>query len=533
MNNQMKKNILLVLVFGLSFYTAQSQEMSDAIRYGQTQLHGTARFTAMSGAFGALGGDLSATSVNPAGSAIFNNNQFAFTMGNYGTQNNSTYFGTSTSAINNAFNLNQAGGVFVFKNGDSNSDWKTFTLAINYESTNNYNNTLFSAGTSPINSVANYFLSYANNGNNGNPVPLEYVTRQENESIADLYNYLGDKLPNQQNPKLSGFDAQQAMLAYYGQGYIIDAEDLNNPNSKYISKVRSGGNYQQENSVYSNGYNGKLVFNTALQYQDKIYFGANLNSHFTNYTQNSNFYESNNNPLDKNYAVKSLSFSNNLHTHGSGFSFQVGTIAKITNQIRLGLTYESPTWYTLQEEFSQKLSSVSSSTINTLPADIADPDKINYYSPYDLRTPGSFTASAAYVFGKSGLISIDYKYKDYSTTKYSPENDPLFKVQNNIMRNSLGSANEIRIGAEYKIKNFRLRGGYRFEGSPYNTVATQGDLNSFSGGLGYNFGFVKLDLAYAHSQNSSQQQFFSQGFTESAKFNTYKNNITMTFILEM
>jgi hypothetical protein len=500
----MKKNLLL-LVVGLSFSMVHSQEISDAIRYGQTELHGTARFTAMSGAFGALGGDLSATNVNPASSAVFMNNQFAFTMGNYATKNNSNYFGTNTSATNNSFDLNQAGGVFVFKNGNPNSDWKKFSLAINYENTNNYDNAAFSAGTSPVNSVANYFISYANG------VPLNLL---QNSKYADL-----------------NHGAQQAFLGY--QGYIINPVTETPNNSSYTSNVRSGGNYYQENSISSNGYNGKLTFNSGLQYKDKIYFGINLNSHFTDYVQNTNFYESNNNPLDLNYEVRNLNFSNNLHTYGAGFSFQVGAIAKVTNEIRLGLAYESPTWYNLQDEFSQRLSSVSSNTVEVLPPDVVDPLVINYYAPYDLRTPGSFTASAAYIFGKSGLISIDYKYKDYSSSQFSPTNDTYYRGLNSAMHNSLGVSNEIRVGAEYKIENFKLRGGYRFEGSPYNDSTTISDLNSFSGGLGYNFGFIKLDLAYVHAQSSSQQQFFSQGFTESAHINTYKNNFTMTVLFEM
>lgn len=500
----MKKKLIL-LAIGLSFSLAQSQEITDAIRYSQPELHGTARFTSMSGAFGALGGDLSATNVNPAGSAVFMNNQFAFTMGNYATKNNSNYFGTTTSASDNSFDLNQAGGVFVFKNRNPNSDWKKFSMAINYENTNNYDNAAFSAGTSPVNSAANYFISYANG------VPLSVL---ENSKYANL-----------------NHGAQQAFLGY--QGYIINPLTNTPNNSLYTSNVRSGGNYYQENSTYSNGYNGKLIFNTALQFKDKIYFGVNLNSHFTDYVQNSNFYESNSNPQDLNYKVRSLNFSNNLHTYGAGFSFQVGAIAKITNEIRLGFAYESPTWYNLQDEFSQRLSSVSSNIVDVLPPDVVDPLVINYYAPYDLRTPGSLTGSIAYIFGKSGLISLDYKYKDYSCTEFSPENDPYYRGLNSTMHNTLGVSNEVRVGAEYKIENFRLRGGYRFEGSPYKDSVTIGDLNSFSGGLGYSFGSIKLDLAYVYAHSTSQQQFFSQGFTERARIDTYKNNFTMTLLFEM
>ena len=69
------KKILFLLITGLTASVSHSQEISDAVRYAQDNLTGTARFRAMNGAFGAVGGDISAISVNPAGSAIFNNNQ--------------------------------------------------------------------------------------------------------------------------------------------------------------------------------------------------------------------------------------------------------------------------------------------------------------------------------------------------------------------------------------------------------------------------------------------------------------------------
>lgn len=500
----MKKNLLLLLAVGLTFSTVHSQEMKDAMRYAQSELQGTARFTAMSGAFGALGADLSSININPAGSAVFNNNQFATTMGFYDTENNSNYFGTSTSASDNSFDLNQAGGVFVFKTGNPNNDLKKFSMSINYEKTNNFDNSLFSAGVSPINSIDGYFISHANG------VPLSLL---KNSNYVDL-----------------DHGSQQAFLGY--QGYIINPVADVNTNTLYTSNVRAGGNYYQENSVYSHGYNGKLIFNSAVQIKDFLYIGLNLNSHFTDYVQNTNFYEANNNPEDINYRVRNLSFSNSLHTYGAGFSFQMGAIAKLTNEIRMGFAYESPTWYNLQDDLLQTLTAVRSNNVNDKPKDVVAPLG-SVYLPYDLRTPGSLTGSIAYVFGKTGLISLDYKYKDYSCTEFSPENDPYFRGLNNEMHNTLGSSNEIRVGGEYRIHNLKLRGGYRFESSPYNDSVTIGDLNSFSGGLGYNFGPIKLDFSYVHTHSTSQEQFFSQGFTEHAKINTNKNNFTMTFTFEM
>ena len=67
-------NKLLMLGIGLiSSSIILAQDVTDAVRYSIDEIQGTARFRAMSGAFGALGGDMSAVNINPAGSAIFNN----------------------------------------------------------------------------------------------------------------------------------------------------------------------------------------------------------------------------------------------------------------------------------------------------------------------------------------------------------------------------------------------------------------------------------------------------------------------------
>lgn len=501
----MKKYIFLLFA-GFTFSAAQSQEIIDAVRYAQDNLSGTARFRAMGGAFGALGGDLSSINVNPAGSAVFSNNQIAVTLSSFNAKNNSNYFGTNTSISDNSFDLNQTGGVFVFKNQNSNNNWKKISFSINYENTNNFDNSIFSAGVNPTNSVDGYFLSYANG------VPL---------SVLDNSNY--GELDN---------GGQQAFLGY--QAYIINPVDNTNPNnSQYVSNVTSGGNYYQENGIYTNGYNGKLSFNMATSYQDKLYFGINLNSHFTDFYRSTSFYERNNNPLSLDYTVKNLRFDNNLYTYGTGFSFQIGVIGKITSNTRLGLAYESPTWYNLSDEFSQNLAAVSANSGGQLPADVVDPQLVNYYAPYKLQTPSKFTGSFAQIFGKTGLISIDYSIKNYGNTKFQPKNDVYYRGLNSEMNNILSTSGELRIGAEYKIKEWSLRGGYRFEEGPYKNSNTIGDLNSFSGGVGYNFGVFKLDVAYAYAERNSQQGFFTQGFTDGAKINTKNNNVSMTLLFEL
>ena len=527
----MKKNISLAILLALSCTISQSQEIKDALRYSQDNITGTARFRAMSGAFGALGGDLSAVGINPAGSAIFANNQVGFTVSNSSKKNESNYFGTKTTENNNSFDLNQAGGVFVFQNQDPGSNWKKVAIAVNFENTNNFNNSLFSAGTNPTNSFGSYFLSYANTGNNGAPVPQEFVNTRQGESIGSLYSFLGTNLPNNQFPQLNGFAAQQAMLGY--QGFILNAVDGNNNNSSYTSNIAGGGNYYQENTIVNSGYSGKLSFNASTSYKDKLYVGLNLNSHFIDLRQSSIFYEENSNTLDSNYKVTQLQFNNDLYTYGSGFSFQLGAIAKVSNELRAGLTYESSTWYRVNDELSQRLIAVSSNNAGSLNSDVVDPNYTNIYAPYKLQTPSKVTGSLAYVFGKVGLISIDYAIKDYGNTKFKPNSDPYFNSLNAQMTNTLQNASELRIGAEYKIEQLSLRGGYRYEQSPYQNKTTIGDLTGYSGGLGYNFGSTKLDLSYAYAKRDSQQAFFSQGFTDGAKINAINNTVSLSLLFEL
>ena len=154
------KKLIAIILFSTALNSIYAQDIYDAIRFAQTDLNGTARFKAMGGAFGAVGGDFSSLNVNPAGSLIFANNQVGVTLSNFNTCNESNYFGKTTSNNKNSLDINQAGAVFTFINQDKKSDWRKFAFSINYENAKNLDNNIFSAGTNPINSVGNYFLSY-------------------------------------------------------------------------------------------------------------------------------------------------------------------------------------------------------------------------------------------------------------------------------------------------------------------------------------------------------------------------------------
>ncbi|MDT0646152.1 outer membrane protein transport protein [Zunongwangia sp. F260] len=490
----MKKLLLTVCIGLLSLSYAAGQTTADAYRYSSEELTGTARYRAMSGAFGALGGDLSALSTNPAGSAVFLNSFATVTLDHRNSENAVNYYNGLTTSERSDFNFSQAGGVLVFQGNDDNP-WRKFTLGINFSETNNFDDNFIARGTSNA-SIDEYFLGYAEG------LPLDLLENRD-------YSYLGE---------IEGYGAQQAFLGY--QGYIIDPVSTDLDNTSYTSAIAEGS-FSQNYAMASTGMNGKLSFNFATQYQDFLYLGLNLNSHFLNYESSSIFTESNNNSGSNTSYVE---FENNLSTTGDGFSFQLGAIAKVNNSVRLGASYESPTWYNIREEGMQYLETDNDVEGTT----VVNPDVLNVYPDYTLKTPGKYTGSLAVLFGGSGLVSFDYSYKDYTTMEFQPTNDPDFGIQNQDIANNFQAASSYRLGGEYRIQGWSLRGGYRFEESPYKNDSTLGEVTGYSGGLGYNFGSVKLDLAYNLTDYTESREFYNVGFTNTANIERDISNFVIS-----
>ena len=97
-----KKIILFLFLFPS---IVNSQSLNDFIRVSMDNTVGSARFQSMGGAFGALGGDLSAININPAGSAVYNNNEFGITFSNNEKTTKSSYFSNIEIALVEIFML--------------------------------------------------------------------------------------------------------------------------------------------------------------------------------------------------------------------------------------------------------------------------------------------------------------------------------------------------------------------------------------------------------------------------------------------
>lgn len=502
----MKRSIILVIVltFAQNF---SAQSIVDALRYSTDGLHGTARFSGMGGAFGALGGDLSAIQLNPAGSAVFLNSTASVTLSMHDKKNETNYFNTSNRNHNSDLNFNQAGVVFVFNNYEEDSFWRKFSLGLNFDVKNNFDDGYFVSGQS-MNSIDSYFLGFAQG------VQLNLLELQSGETISSLYRFLGENF---------GFGAQQAFLGY--QSFIIDPMNFDNPNNtQYISNV-APGTYNQEYGLASSGYNAKATLNIGMQIKDNLFLGVNFNSHTIDYRESTLFYEQNTNPDSY---INEIGFRNNLAVLGDGFSAQIGLISRISDFFRVGVSYDTPTWLTISEETTQRITTIRTEDEQQITTTVR-PNIINIYEDYTLKTPGKITGSVAYIFEGNGLISVDYSYKDYSNIRFRPSGIAAFNTENNKINSSLKAASSIRIGGEYRISQISLRGGLQFEESPYNDTEIMGDLKGFSLGFGYNFGSFRVDLAYARTEQQRKQQFYTNSaFANASSIKSTDNYFALT-----
>ena len=507
----MKKILLIAVLATASIASAQS--VADALRLSTSDITGTARFRAMGGAFGALGGDLSAIGINPASSAVFAKSTVSFSLASDTSNNQTTYFDTTTDTRDASLDVNQAGGVFIIDTS-ADSKWNKITLGFNYDRAENFDDRFIASGSTDT-SISSYFSEFAQG------VPLDLLQTLEGESVSDLYQFLGEN---------EGFGAQQALLGF--QSFIIDPVDGSDvSNTSYV--VNTGeGPFDQDYFFSSNGFNGKSSFNIGAQYNENLYFGLNLNSHFFDYDQSTVLFEESDSFSEGETSIREVRFENTLNTLGGGFSFQAGFIGKIQKNVRLGLSYDSPTWYDISEQGTQRIRTVAEDALGEFTTTV-DPQVINIFEDYQVRTPEKYTGSLAYLFGKQGLLSFDYSYTDFSNLSFRSQNDPFFQLQNAAIDELLTGASTYRLGGEYRKSYWSFRGGYRLQESPYQDETTLGDLTGFSLGLGYDFGRSKLDIAYDRSQQDRNQSLFTTGLTSAANIDNINTTVVATYTIKL
>lgn len=462
-----------------------AQNETDALRYSQTSPTGTARFAALGGAFGALGSDFTTLSFNPAGIGFYRSSELTFTPAIYNSSSTANYLGTSKKDSKLNFNFGNIGMVrtWIRNKEGSTYGWLNFNLGIGYNRLNSFQNRLNIEGRNFSNSRADAFANQANGTN---------------------YNNLGNEYP---------FDVNLAW-----QTYMIDTSS--NSTNTYVTPMGNYGQLQKLQAT-TRGSLGETVIAFGANYSNRLYLGATIGIPNVRYRQE-NIYEENDD-LDTIPQFSSMKYTEQLRTSGSGVNFKIGAIYRITDWVRIGAAFHTPTYYTLTDNWA---SDMTSKVYNT---DFSASSPIGSFQ-YSLTTPLRAIGSVGFIAGQAGLVSVDYEYVNYSTAKLNSSNYN-FSAENKRVNERYHATGNIRIGTEWRYKIFSARAGYAIFGSPYSK-SFRIDNSTASLGAGIRTRGFFVDAAYLLniSNNNRYNLYMLDNSTPvSAEVNNLAGSFMVTF----
>ncbi len=440
----------------MPFYI-NGQNIDDVYKISSVNYQGTAKSAAMGNAMGAVGEDISAISINPAGLGLYRKTSFAFTPSLLTTYTKSEYFGNMEHDSKTCLKINNIGYVKTNKSNNIKVNW---TFAMN--KTNDFNNRIYVNGYNPNNSLIDAYFA---------------------EIIAnDIYN--------------------ETQLSEYSPSYIYPVWetylfDFNNDGS-LTAYVPEGG-LKQLKGVNSWGGTNEWTFGSSINISDKIFLGISINMPNVNSRKITDYEEI----FEDGGNTYSWWQQETLYTTGWGFNGKFGLIVHPSRWLRLGAAFHTPTVYSLTDRWRTETSSWESTFI-------VPTTQFNY----TLQTPWMLNGSAAFIFGNLGMISVDYEYVDYKSIKlYAPYYD--YSSYNETLKNTFHSSMNLRFGTEWRYHNMCFRGGYSFYGSPYGIIPTDGfynkhNRNSFSCGFGFTQHAFTFDFAYVYTFQNQEYNLYSQ-----------------------
>ena len=467
----MKRYIFLVTSVSMITAAVTAQNVVDAVRYANSEISGTARYRSMAGAFGALGGDPSCMSDNPAGLAIYRGTSlFSLTP-------HMSYTGTETM------------GTEKMKNSDSSFGLSNF------------------AWVGSFRTIASDHLVNFNLG-------ISIDRRMENNSKFDItldepHGSFGNYLTNQANHYLGGTllpgsafdwnnDYTQApflsMLAW--NSYAID---IAQPDDHSVIDPMAGSPVYQRLFTRETTRLDNYNFSAAMNFDDIFYVGATLKVTDFSSIIETEFDED----YDYEYNGSYIAYDNRFESKGSGVGLNVGVLWAPIDNLRIGAAVHTPTMTTIDEYYD--------GSMITDDERVYDWESFNDEWRFDFSTPWEYQFSAALILGRKGLLSVEYDMRDFSSIEYSHNRsygltDSYFYSTNDAISQTLTQQHTFKIGGEYRITdNISARAGYAFSTSPYNDDALNGTISADMHNITY------YSTTKPNFQTLGDQQYFSLG----------------------
>ena len=520
----MKKLYITLLLCGASLM-ASAQGTFDVLKMSETQLNGTSRYMSMAGAFGALGGDVSAISQNPGGIGVYRKSDISVTM-NLNFLSSKTPGGDKLT--DTKFWFNNVGYVGSMK---IDSDFfKHFNWGFSFNRINSFKRR-YQGGYNVNNSLTNKIAQNLTNGN-------------WTEEDLSVDNYSGNIYYDSNAPWLG-------ILAY--QSYLLNPNSDGSLQGLATNGTTGSANYYVDEKGHTDEYNITLGGN----FKNTVYWGINFgitDLDFDSYQyygedlDNAMIYDYRFNDGSTTLGYAGYDFQSYQETRGTGYNFKMGVIVRPINQLRIGAAFHTPTYYDMKDLY--KVQSGFDLQVNgddNLFQGNTETGEEGYYDEYryTIKTPWRFIGSLAVVPSSKGMISMDYEYVGANTMRCGDEGGCNYADTEQKIKDQLQASHILRVGAEYRAtQNLSIRAGYSYQTSPVKD-AVKGVSNNnvdvvssnymyqydksnqyITCGLGYRYKSFYADAAYVHQTRTSQYHAYPGEQGEEVKDN--KNKIALT-----
>jgi hypothetical protein len=480
----MKKGFLIITGVLLMSIFGFAQNETDALRYSYLVHGGTARFTSMAGAFGALGGDFSTIATNPAGLGVYRRQievsfSPAFDLHNV----ESLFYGNRIDDSKNNLNIGSLG--LVYSAPLKGRDWKSFTFGVGINQLANFNKRQTIEGSNSHSSLMTDFLNRAN--------------RQG--SVANLSDYS------------TGLAWDTWLLGQDDNGFFIDLDN---------NFFNNGGSVFQRQRVISSGYLNEFSMAVAGNYKDRLFIGATVGIPIIKYNETTTFFEEYEKGPDD--IFNSLNYNTSLAVTGTGINLKIGAILRLSDMVRVGASFHTPTLFSIEEIYDAEMMS----DLNLNNPDYtrsAKPEKRGL-SRFELSTPLKASASLGLVFGTAGLLSLEYEYVNFAGTKLRSD-DYTFANENTVISQTFTKQHNLKVGGEVNLFPLVLRGGLGYYPSPLNNGQVS-DQMIVSAGIGFRSQNYFLDFGFSRSVLDNDFYIYDSQFVNAAKLGNSNQRFIVT-----
>lgn len=481
----MKKYLFILCIIASGKVFAQLPE--DAIKYSWYPQSGSARSLAIGGAMGSLGGDISATFVNPAGLGFYKTQEFVFTPAFSMNKNKADFRGTALNDKRNSFSIGTTG--LIFGVGDNSYNAKSTALSFAITQTANLNNIVHYKGLNNLSSFSEQFAEeFAASG----------------LTIDEVLN-VNSPLPFTAAPSLYTF--------------LIDTATVNGAvrvRAAPESILDAGQALQQEYLRTSKGGMYEMALGLAMNDNKKLLLGASFGVPIVDYSSNTTFTESDTSSNNLN-GFRSFTYNDKYTTRGVGLNVKLGAIFRPQEYVRIGLALHTPSFMWLTDERTTSIitnletpsGAAESFGVTSKEFTGGEPGQNKYVQ----MSPWKAILSGSYVFRETedvsrqrGFITADIEYVNHKGSRFtnindnaSPRDKAYSKALNNVIKDVYKGAFNFRVGGELKFNVLMTRLGFAYYGDPNKDAPYKANRTLLSGGLGYrNNGFF-VDLTYVHN----------------------------------